>query len=157
MDETVKFLGKDCIVTRRSDRSEKIVMSKGDFTDIMAEKGVTKEVLEVVRKADDEITAEALKFQADRLIKANKGLKEDDPKYTTKSCLVLGAGTGALEYELIPHKVHSGMDPRTKQPYTSEKYGVCRVTKVYNLNRDLRKEGGLMDEISSMFEKSLKK
>lgn len=149
--ETCEFLGKEAQIIKKSDGSEKIVVKTADANEILAGLGVTKEVREVVRKADDTIVQAAAELQRDRLLKLNKGKKEGDKGYTTKSTLVFGSGSGSLTTELIPHKVHNGKDIKTQTPYTNHKYGVFRVTKVYALCADLRKEGGLMDQMAADF------
>ena len=134
-----------------------INMRKGDFDAVLADKGVTKEVRETVRKAHDEITADVLKFEQDYLLKANRGKKEDAADYIKSIETRLGAGDGSMAIKLVPHKVHNGKDIRTGKSYCTHKFGVAQVTLNYQFASDLRKEGGLLDQMASAFEKSLKK
>lgn len=151
--EVVTLLGKECQAYRKSDQSERIVMKKGDWDDVLASHGVTKEVREAVKKADDAVAADVLKFQSDRLLKLNKGKKEADKDFCPKSVITLGTGSGAMEFELRPIVRHTGKDIKTGEPYTTVKYGTVRATKSYKFCGDLSREGGLLDQIEQQFAK----
>lgn len=153
--DKVNLLGKELELTVKSGGDAVISMRKGDFDAVLAEKGVTKEVRETVRKAHDEIVADVLKFESDYLQKANKGKKEDNEKYIKSLETRLGSGDGSMAIKLTPHKVHTGKDIRTGKAYTTHKYGVASVTLNYAYAADVRREGGLLDQISKDFAKSL--
>lgn len=155
--ESVQFMGKECLVTKRSDGSERIAMRKSEYEGLLEGFGVTKEVREQVRSADDAITKEAAEFLSKRLLKANKGKKEGADGYVPKAELVLGGGNCGMEYELIPHRHHTSVDMKTKEKRESDKFGIFRVTKIIQMSAEIRKEGGLLDQIATDFEKSFKK
>ena len=151
--ETVLLLGKECQAYRKADQSERVVMKKGDWDDVLASHGVTKEVREAVEKADDAIAADVLKFQSERLLKINKGKKEADKDFCPKSVITLGSGSGSMEFELRPIVRHTGKDIKTGEPYTTTKYGTVRATKAYKFCGEIAKEGGLLDQIEQQFAK----
>lgn len=151
--EIVTLLGKECVAIRKSSGEDKIVMKKNDFDEILSSHGVTKEVRDVVRKADDAVAAEVLKFQSERLLKLNKGKKEGDKDFCPKSVIALGSGSGAMEFELRPIVRHTGKDIKTGAPYTTVKYGTVKATKSYKFCPELTKEGGLLDQIEDQFAK----
>ena len=155
--EKVTLLGKELELTVKKGGDAVINMRKGDFDSVLADKGVTKEVRETVRKAHDEITADVLKFEQDYLLKANKGKKEDASDYIKSIETRLGAGDGSMAIKLVPHKVHNGKDIKSGKPYTTHKFGVATVTLNYQFAAEVRKEGGLLDSMSKAFEKSLAK
>jgi len=153
--EKVTVLGKELELTVKKSGDAVVTMRKGDFDAILADKGVTKEVRETVRKAHDEIVADVLKFEKDYLLKTNKGKKEDAEGFVKSLETRLGAGDGSMAVKLVPHKVHTGKDLKTQQPYTSHKWGVATVTLNYQFANTVRAEGGLLDEMSKAFEKAL--
>ena len=155
--EIIKFMDKDAQVIRRSDGSEKIVVKTADANEIYAGLGVTAEVRNTIREADDKIVGAALKLQSERMLANNKGKKENDAGWMPRSELVFGSGNGAIETEVTAHRAHTGKDIKTGEPYTSHKYGTIRVTKVYKACAELRKEGGLFDQIAKDFEKACAK
>ena len=85
--ETVEFMGKTCKVVSKTNGTEKVIMSKTDFDDILNERGVTPQMREKIKQVDDDIVKEALKFSSDRLLKANKGLKEASGEKPTSGML----------------------------------------------------------------------
>jgi len=151
--ETVTLLGKECQAIRKTDGTDKVVMRSGDFAEILASHGVTKEVRDVVKKADDAIAEEVVKFQSERLLKLNKGKKEDAEGFVKKSIVTLGQGSGAMEFELRPIVRHTGKDIKTGEPYTTVKYGQIRATKLYQFGAELRKDGGVLDKVEAEFTK----
>lgn len=151
----VKVLGKDLELTVKKSGDAVVSMKKGDFDQILADKGVTKEVRETVRKAHDEIVEEVVKFEKDYILKANKGKKEDDPSYIKSLETRLGSGDSSMAIKTTPHKVHTGKDIKTGEPYTTHKYGVVSVTLNYQYANEMRREGGLLDTVASDFEKAL--
>lgn len=155
--EKVTVLGKELELTVKKGGDAVVTMRKGDFDAILADKGVTKEVRETVRKAHDEIVSDVLKFEKDYLLKANKGKKEDAEGFIKSLETRLGAGDGSMAVKLVPHKVHTGKDIKTGVGYESHKWGVATVTLNYAYAAEARREGGLLDEISKSFEKALPK
>ena len=153
--EKVTLLGKELELTHKSGGDAVVTMRKGDFDSVLAEKGVTKEVRETVRKAHDEIVSDVLKFEQDYLLKANKGKKEGDAGFVKSLEARLGAGDSSMAVKLTPHKVHTGKDIKSGAPYTTHKWGVASVTLNYQFASDLRKEGGALDQISKSFEKAM--
>lgn len=153
--EKVTVLGKELELTVKKGGDAVVSMRKGDFDSVLADKGVTKEVRETVRKAHDEIVADVLKFEQDYLLKANKGKKENDESFIKSLETRLGSGDGSMAVKLTPHKVHTGKDIKTGKPYTTHKFGVASVTLNYQFASEVRKEGGVLDQMSSAFEKAL--
>lgn len=153
--EKVTVLGKELELTVKSGGDAVVTMRKGDFDSVLAEKGVTKEVRDTVRKAHDEIVSDVLKFEQDYLLKANKGKKEDGDGYIKSLETRLGAGDGSMAVKLTPHKVHTGKDIKSGKPYTTHRFGVASVTLNYAYASEVRREGGLLDDISKSFEKAL--
>ena len=153
----VNLLGKELELTVKKGGDAVVTMRKGDFDAVLADKGVTKEVRDTVRKAHDEIVDEVAKFEKDYLLKANKGKKEDADGFIKSLETRLGAGDGSMAVKMTPHKVHTGKDIKTGKAYTVHKYGVMTVTLNYSFAAEARKEGGLLDQISSDFEKSMSK
>lgn len=155
--ETVKVLGHDLELTIKKSGDAVATMRKGDFDAILADKGVTKEVRDVTRKAHDEIVAEVLKTEKDFLLKANKGKKEDAEGFVKSFETRLGAGDGSMAIKLTPHKVHTGKDIKTGEPYTAHRWGVATVTLNYAFASELRKADGELDQISKAFETAMSK
>ena len=153
----VTVLGKELELTVKKSGDGVITMRKGDFDSILADKGVTKEVRDTVRKAHDEIVDEVTKFETEYLLKANKGKKEDSDGFIRSLETRLGAGDGSMVVKMVPHKVHTGKDIKTGKPYTTHKYGVATVTLNYSFAAELRKEGGKLDEYAKSFEKAMSK
>lgn len=153
--EKVKLLGKELELTVKSGGDAVVTMRKGDFDDILKEKGVTKEVRDVVRSAHDAVVSEVTKFEKDYLLKANKGIKEDDPKFIKSLEARLGNGDGSMTIKMIPHKVHTGKDIKSGKPYTTHTYGKVITTLNYSYCQEMRKEGGELDQIAAAFEKQL--
>ena len=151
--ETVEFMGKICKVTRKTNGTEKIIMSKGDYDQILTDRGVTPQMRDKIKEVDDEIVKEALKFSSDRLLKANKGLKDDDPNFISKGMMVLGQGSGAITTTIIPHRVWNGVDRETKKPISKDYYGEVEVTKSYAFGHDARKPGGIVAAVQEAFER----
>ena len=151
--ETVEFLGKVCKVTRKTNGDEKIVMTKSDYDDILTDRGVTPQMRDKIKEVDDEIVKEALKFSSERLLKTNKGLKDDDPNFIRRGMMVLGQGSGAITTTITPHRVWNGVDRQTQKPVTKHYYGECEVTKSYAFGHDARKPGGIVSSIQDAFEK----
>ena len=153
--DTVEFLGKSCQVTRTDKgTTEKITMSKGDFDAVLEERGVTAEVRKVVKAAHDDIFKKVAELSRDRLLSVNKGKKLDDPDFVQRSYVVLGKGDGAMETTLDVHKVRTGTDVRTKEPFTKEYWGTFSGTVGATLAQEIRQDGGLLSEISTAFEKA---
>lgn len=151
--ETVEFLGKTCKVVRKTNGTEKVIMSKSDYDQVLTDRGVTPQMREKIKEVDDEIVKEALKFSSDRLLKANKGLKDDDPKFISKGMMVLGQGSGAITTTIIPHRIWNGVDQQTKKPVSRDYYGEVEVTKAYAFGHDARKPGGIVAAVQEAFEK----
>lgn len=150
---TVKFMGKDLVVTRNEKtKSEKLVMRTNDFKDVLTSEGVTEEMRKKIDEVDNKIAAESLKFMSDRILKSNKGKKEDDPDFIGKMSMVLGTGSGAIDTEIVAHTHTTGAI--NGKPYDKHHYGICAVTKSIALCSDLRKEGGLLKQIEADFEKA---
>ena len=154
--EKVALLGKELDLTVKKGGDAVVTMRKGDFDSILADKGVTKEVRETVRKAHDEIVDEVAKFESDYLLKANKGKKEDSDGFVKSLEVRLGAGDGSMAVKMVPHKVHTGKDIKTGKPYTTHRYGVTTVTLNYSFAAEMRKEGGKLDQYATAFEKAMK-
>lgn len=151
--ETVEFMGKTCKVVSKTNGTEKVIMSKTDFDDILNERGVTPQMREKIKQVDDDIVKEALKFSSDRLLKANKGLKDDDPKFISKGMMVLGSGSGAITTTITPHRIWNGVDRETKKPISKHYYGEVEVTKSYAFGHDARKPGGIVAAVQDAFER----
>ena len=153
--KTIKFLGKECEVTVKKDGNAFASMHKGDFDTVLAEKGVTKEVRDVCTKAVDDIVSEVSAAETEFLLAANKGLKEDDPKYVKSFEARLGSGNFAMTVSKVPHKVHTGTDIKTKEPYETHKYGITKFSVQFIAAPEFRKEGGQADKEAEAFMKSL--
>jgi hypothetical protein len=151
--ETVEFMGKTCKIVTKTNGTEKVIMSKNDFDAILNEKGVTPQMRDKIRQVDDEIVQEALKFSSERLLKANKGLKDDDPKFISKGQMILGQGSGSITTTITPHRVWNGVDRETKKPISRDYYGEVEVTKGYAFGHDARKPGGIVSAIQDAFER----
>ena len=151
--ETVEFMGKTCKVVRKTNGTEKISMSKQDFDAILNDRGVTQQMRDKIREVDDEIVKEALKFSSDRLLKANKGLKDDDPKFVQKGVMILGSGSGSITTTITPHRVWNGVDRETQKPIHRDYYGEVEVTKAYAFGHDARKPGGIVAMVQDAFER----
>lgn len=154
--ETLKILGKDLDLTVKTNGEAVVSMKKSDFDSVLESKGVTKEVRKTVQQAHDEITSDVLKAENDWLLKANKGKKETDPKFIKSiEARLGGTGDGSMAIKLTAHKVHNGVDLKTKKPYSTHKWGVASVTLNYSLAADVRREGGLMEQIANDWKKAL--
>lgn len=151
--ETVEFMGKTCKVVLKTNGTEKIIMSKTDFDQILTDRGVTPQMRDKIKEVDDELVKETLKFSSDRLLKANKGLKDDDPKFIKKGVVVLGSGSGSISTEIVPHRVWNGVDRDTKKPISKDYYGEVSVTKTYAFGHDARKPGGIVSAVQEAFER----
>lgn len=153
---SLKILGQDLELTVKTNGEAVVSMKKADFDSILESKGVTKEVRKTVQAAHDEITADVLKAENEWLLKTNKGIKEDDPKFVKSiEARLGGSGDGSMAIKLTGHKVHTGKDIRSGKSYESHKWGIASVTLNYALASDLRKEGGMLDQISAAWQKAL--
>ena len=153
--ETVKFLEKECQVThKKSTGLEKISMSNGDFSDVLASYGVTKEVRETIHKAHDSIVEKASTFVTDRMIAANKGKKEGEEGFVPRIELHLGSGNDAMCVGINAHKISEGTGI-SGQPYKKETWGKIDVKLSYSMAREVRKEGGLLDQCSDRIMKAM--
>lgn len=150
--KTFELLGRPVTENVKKDKDgkiEKIIysMTNKDFDAIQAERGVTKEVKKVVAECRDVITEAAAKFVSARSLE--NGQVRVDVK--------LGNQDGAMEVKIDPYKKFTGKKPGTDETYETERFGT--VTVVYNatISRELRKEGGVMDEIASAHEAAFRK
>ena len=155
--QTIKLLGKELEVTVKKTGDAFATMHKGDFDAVLAEKGVTKEVREVLTKANDEIVSEVSKAETEFLLAANKGKKEDDPSFIRSFDARLGAGNFSMSVKKIPHQVHTGKDIKTGKPYESHKWGRTVVTLNFMASAEFRKEGGQADQEAKKFMDALSK
>lgn len=154
--DSIKILGQDLELTVKTNGDAVVNMKKADFDAVLEEKGVTKEVRKVVQKAHDDIAQDVLRSERDWLLKINKGVKENDPKFVRSvEARLGGTGDGSMAIKLTGHKAHNGVDLKTHKPYTTHKWGTASITINYSPCPEMRKEGGLLDELSKQFEKAI--
>lgn len=154
----VKVLGKDLECKVNQKKQEAVVtMNKGDFDAILAEKGVTKEVRDTVRKAHDDIVCGVEQFEHDFLKSQNKGKKEGAEGFVKSIETRLGKGDGAMSVKKIFHQVHKGMDMNTKKEFEKHHWGRTIVTLDYQFAKELKAADGQLqkhsDELMKMFDK----
>lgn len=146
-EKKLEILGKPVEEATKKDGSTIYTMRSADFDAILADNGITKEVKATVSSATDLIAEAAVKFLHARC-KEHEGEK----------CVArLGNGNLSQEIAIVGHKVHTGKDIRTGEPYTSEKFGVVTASLNYQFARAMRAEGGLLDEVAKDMESFYKK
>lgn len=142
VEETIK-------VNKETGAIEKVTysMTKADLEHIQSEHGLTKEVRKVVVEVNDLVAEAAAKFI--------------DVQSRAHGCVPvharIGNGNGALELGITPVKTFKGTKPGTDEPYETTKYGTVTCTTNYQFSREMRAEGGLLDQIAKNQEDAIKK
>ena len=129
-----EFMG---VPVKKKDGVTKV--SRADFNKIKDSKGVTKEVRDLVAKAEEDIAEQAIKILGEEVIAT---------KQTAK--LELGTGNGKTTFT-VKGKT-SAINPATKEPI--DLFGVTSVTEKKALPKSMR--DGTISDMRKKIEKAFK-